>query len=407
MPTLIGPFSQILTMDKLPLMGALKDNQLEIIENGGILIKNDIILQVGKFDNLKKDAKQIEIIKDEQVLLPGFIDTHTHICFAGSRAKDYALRNEGISYLEIAKQGGGIWDTVTKTRAASQEELEKGLSLRASKMLSEGVTTCEVKSGYGLSVEQELKILKAIKNINNKHKIDLIATCLAAHIKPKDFDGNNKQYLDYILKELLPKVKQEELANRIDIFIEENAFAPKESLSYLLEAKKMGFDITIHADQFTPYGTKVACDIGAISADHLEASTEKELKLLADNDIIGTALPGASFGLGCELAPGRKLLDLGGILVIATDWNPGSAPMGDLLLQVAIYGAYEKLSVAETFSAITSRAALAIKSENIGILKKDYLADFISFPCNDFREILYHQGKLKPQIIWKSGKLVN
>ena len=407
---LIGPFKQILTMTDLPLKGAILDDKLPIIEKGGMLLEGDKIFAVGKYRYLLDkanilDAKVYELTK-EYVCLPGMIDAHTHICFGGSRANDYAKRNAGVSYLEIAKAGGGIWNTVSKTREASKEQLEEGITKRANRHLKEGITTIEVKSGYGLSPEQELKMLRAIASVNQKHKIDLISTCLAAHILPKDFDGSPKDYLNEILEKLLPQIKQEGLTNRVDAFIEQTAFSVKDATEYLSKAKKLGFQITIHADQFTTGGSQVAINLQAISADHLENSTEKEIALLADSNVIPVALPGASLGIGDPFTPARKLLDAGCSLVIASDWNPGSAPMGDLLLQAAIIGTKEKLSNAEVLSAITFRAAAALELTDRGALNINSKADFIAFPCDNFNEILYNQGKLKPEMVWKNGMLV-
>jgi imidazolonepropionase len=404
MKKLIGPFTQILPLTWLPLKGALRDEQLHIIQNGGVLVADGLILTVGGFDELRKanPSAQIEEIKGEQVLLPGFIDCHTHICFAGNRAKDYAMRIAGKTYLEIAKAGGGIWDTVTQTRAADEVTLTKQLVQRANRHLAEGITTIEVKSGYGLSLEEELKQLRAIKAASTQTKAKLVPTCLAAHMVPKDFTGSQQEYLEHVVNDLLPVLKKENLTNRVDIFIEESAINTENALVYLNKAKQMGFDITVHADQFTTGGSKVAVEVGALSADHLEASGDKEIKLLADSNIVAVTLPGASMGLGMPYAPVRKLLDAGACLAIASDWNPGSAPMGDLLMQAAVMSAAEKLSAAEVFAALTSRAASALKIER-GILAPGMPADMQAYPCTNYREILYYQGKLKPSQVWTGG----
>jgi imidazolonepropionase len=400
MKILIGPFTQILPLTNLPLKGALRDDQLQIIPQGGIITENGLVSAVGDFETLHKEnpSVKIEEIEGENVLLPGFVDCHTHICFAGNRAKDYALRVQGKTYLEIAKAGGGIWDSVTQTRNAGGDLLTDLLLQRVNRHLSEGVTTIEIKSGYGLSVEQELKQLRAIKAVASKTKATLIATCLAAHMLPKDFNGNHREYLDYILNDLLPIVKSENLANRVDIFIEESAFNPADATYYLAKAQQMGFDITIHADQFTTGGSEVAVNAGALSADHLEASGDKEIKLLANSSAVAVTLPGASLGLGMPYAPARKLLDAGACLVIASDWNPGSAPMGDLLMQAAVMSAAEKLSTTEVFAGLTFRAAKAVNLNDRGTLSVGSKADIQVYPCGDYREILYQQGKLRPLI---------
>jgi imidazolonepropionase len=205
--------------------------------------------------------------------------------------------------------------------------------------------------------------------------------------------------LNYVFHDLLPVIKNEKLSNRVDIFIEESAFDANNALTYLNRAKQMGFDITVHADQFTTGGSAVAVKSGAVSADHLEASRDAEIKILANSDTVAVVLPGASLGLGMAYAPARKLLDAGACLAIASDWNPGSAPMGDLLMQAAVMSAAEKLNTAEVFAGLTFRAAKALRLNDRGILAPGMRADLQAYPTNDYREILYQQGKLKPLII--------
>ncbi len=405
---LVGPFKQIIPMYGLCLKGAISDNQLTIIDNGGILVEEGKIKAIANFETLRKENPEIQVheLKGNHTCLPGFIDAHTHICFGGTRAKDYAMRNAGKTYLEIAKAGGGIWDSVTQTRKATREELIKRTTKLANRHLKNGVTTIEVKSGYGLTVAEELKMLRAIKETNATVSADLIATCLAAHILPKDYDGSHEKYLAEISEQLFPILKDEKLTNRIDAFVEESAFSAEQIAPYFKKAQEMGFDITIHADQFSTSGSQVAVDFEAISADHLEVSKPKEIELLAKSNVIATALPGASIGLGCDFTPARKILDAGGALAIASDHNPGSAPMGDLLTQATILGTFEKLSNAEVLAGITFRAAAALNLKDRGQLVEGYKADFIGFHTDNYQEILYNQGNFKPCMVWKNGELV-
>ena len=404
--TLIGPFKQILSMDKLPLKGALKDEQLEIISDGGILIQGHNILEIGNFKSLADQNPNCnhETIKTDMVAIPGLIDAHTHICFAGTRSFDYAARNNGKTYLEISKEGGGIASTVKHTRAASQETLVELMIPRMEKQMHNGITTTEVKSGYGLDKEHEIKMLRAIKEANSQHALDLIATCLSAHIIPKDKKITEEEYLQYILDEIEPTISKENLSKRFDIFIEDGAFSKAGATKYLTQLKSKGYEITVHGDQFNPGGSEVSIAVGAKSVDHLEASGDKEISALAKSEVIPIALPGASIGLGCPFTPARKLLDKGCSLAIASDWNPGSAPQGNLLSQAALLGTFQKLSSAEVLSGITFRAANALGFTDRGILAKNNLADIIAFPTNDYREILYHQGELKVQKVWKKGQ---
>lgn len=406
---LIGPISQLVTLQDLPLRGPISDNDLVVISNAGIAIENGTIVAVDNWDSLLTSFPNanIHVLDGAYVAVPGYIDCHTHICFGGNRARDFALRNAGVSYLEIAQSGGGIWDTVTQTRKCTEQELTQIVIKNANKHLQLGVTTIEVKSGYGLSVEEEIKMLRAINRGNNETAADIVATCLAAHLKPKDFNGSNEAYLDYLVTNLFPVLQSENLTKRIDAFIETSAFSASEIAPYLQSAKELGFDITIHADQFTTGGSEVAVQYGAISADHLEASEDKEIEALANSNTIAVALPGASVGLGCAFAPARKILDKGGALAIASDWNPGSAPMGDLVCQASILATFEKLSTAEVLAGITFRAAAALNLFDRGTLIAGNKADFILYSTTDYRDILYYQGSLRPTKIWKSGKLVS
>ena len=402
---LIGPFKELLTMDHLPERGPLSDDQLQIIPDGGIIVKDGTIKATGNFSQLKEQASPsaIEYIEGEYVALPGFIDAHTHICWAGSRANDYAGRLAGKSYLEIAAMGGGIWDTVQKTRLATLQELVDLTSHRANILLKQGITTIEVKSGYGLSVDQELKILQSIAEAGQKSEADLITTCLAAHILPKDFKGAETDYLELLIRDLLPKIIKNNLTKRIDIFVEKSAFTINAAREYLSKAKELGFDLAVHGDQFTTGVAILANEVGALSIDHLEAADDEEIAILAQGNTIPVALPGASIGLGDSFTPARKLLDAGTSLAVASDWNPGSAPMGNLLVLAAILGSAQKLTTSETLAAITCRAARALNKADRGILKNNYLADFIAFKTNNYKEILYHQGQLMPEKIWKNG----
>jgi len=405
---LIGPFKQVVTLANLPLRGKLSDDQLEVVAEGGILVDDHRIQKVGNFENLKSENQNIEIeaIEGEQIVLPAFVDSHTHICFGGNRANDFAMRNAGRTYLEIAESGGGIWSSVQHTRNASEEELLKTLLERIDILISLGITTIEVKSGYGLDVENELKMLRIIKTAQYQTRATLVPTCLSAHLKPRDFEGSNEEYLSYILAEILPKVKEESLAKRVDIFIEKSAFQPEESKEFLLKTKDLGFEITVHADQFTPGSSRIAVEVGAQSADHLEATIDEDIEFLAKSNTVATALPGASLGLGEKFTPVRKLLDAGAILAIASDWNPGSAPMGNLITQASILATYEKLTTAEVLAGMTFRAAFALGLEERGRLEVGLKADFVSYKTDNFQNVLYNQGSLKAENVFIDGTKV-
>ncbi len=405
---IVGPFKQIVTLAGLPLRGALADEDLQILHHAGVLIDQGVVVKVGDFETLKLEADQVQEVIGDQVLLPGFIDCHTHICFGGTRANDFAMRNAGKSYLEIAESGGGIWSSVQHTREADFETLLKSLLERIEYLKSIGITTIEVKSGYGLNLEQELKMLRVIQKASTMTKVTLVPTCLAAHMKPKDYDSkahSDRTYLEYVLEEILPVVQKERLAKRVDVFIEKSAFEPKESAEFLSKAKQLGFDLTVHADQFTSGSSQVAVDAGAKSADHLEASSNEAIAYLAKSETVAVALPGASLGLGEPFTPARKLLDQGAILAIGSDWNPGSAPMGNLIAQASILASYEKLSTAEVFAALTFRAAHALGLDERGTIERGKKADFVSYNTDNYQTILYRQGTLAPSATYINGDL--
>ena len=409
---LIGPFKQIVTLNNLPLRGKISDKQLEIIENGGILINSENkIEEIGNYEVIANKTKQSlsnspTLQFSNSVVLPAFIDCHTHICFGGNRANDFAMRNAGKTYLEIAEKGGGIWSSVQHTRNASESELLEKLLERINRLISLGITTIEIKSGYGLNVESELKMLRVMKKAQEKTEATLVPTCLSAHLKPKDFEGTSSAYLQYILTEILPKVKQENLSKRVDIFIEKSAFQPEESRKFLEKAKEKGFEITVHADQFTAGSSRIAVEVGAVSVDHLEATIDEDIEFLANSETVAVALPGASLGLGEPFTPARKILDKNGILAIASDWNPGSAPMGNLITQASILATFQKLTTAEVLAGITFRAAKALNLNDRGILKKGMKADFVVFETDNFQNILYNQGSLVASEVYIDGERI-
>lgn len=402
---ILGKFRQLVTMDHLPASGAIDDDCLEILPDAGILIDADKIIEIADFDVLTKKHPHVDVVSTAKnlVAFPGLIDAHTHICWAGSRSNDYAMRLKGKTYLEIAATGGGIWDTVNKTRNATEHELLESLLYRANLLLKQGITTIEVKSGYGLSVDEELRILRVINRAHVLSNADLIPTCLAAHVLPKDIEISETAYLNLLVSDLLPQIKSEQLANRIDIFVEQGAFSMEGARNYLLQAQSMGFDTLMHGDQFSIGAAQLAVDLNVLSIDHLEAATESEIAILSQSNVSALVLPGASMGLGEPFAPARKMLDAGLPVVIASDWNPGSAPMGNLMLQAAVLGACQKLTMAETWASITYRAANALKIKNKGVLKAGFIADIVGYDVLDYREILYRQGQLLPEMIWKNG----
>lgn len=403
--TTIGPFSQILTMDGMALRGALQDMELPIISNAGIAVQDGHIVSIAPWSEIRSLSSNMIEILSPVVAMPGWIDAHTHLCFAGKRADEYALRLSGYTYQQIAAQGGGILATVKQTREASINQLKQGIVQRTTSLLAKGITTCEVKSGYGLTIKDEFKMLKAIKEASEDQPVELVPTCLAAHYRPPEF-ASNAEYLQFLSEALLPELKKFDIVKRIDIFVDEGAFSAEEAQLYLYTAKEMGFSICVHADQFSCGGGLLAAEVGALSADHLELISSKDARILSHAQVHAIVLPGASLGLGLPFAPARMLLDEHLSLIIASDWNPGSAPMGNLLMQASAIAVAEHLTTAETFAAVTYRAARALELHDRGILRPSMRADFILFPSSDYRDILYYQGEMTPSHVFIKGKKV-
>lgn len=390
--TIIGPFHQLLTMDKLPPRGPLKDSQLEILHNVFVRKEGQFISAIGSLDEIKQPDDHFQELPSPCTAIPGLIDAHTHLCFAKERSSDYALRASGKTYQEISKSGGGILSTVKATREATKEELVKSLVERIKTHQKEGVTTIEIKTGYCLSEHGELKMLQAIEEAQKQVDCTLIPTWLAAHTLPPEY-GSKEKYLDEMTLHF-SKIKSK--CKRVDIFVDDSAFSVEIAKAYLQKAKELGFDILLHADQFTSGGAKLAAELKALSADHLEVSTPQDWNLLKEAYVSAILLPGACMGLGLPYPDGRKMLETGLSICIASDWNPGSAPMGKLLLQAAVFGMFAKMTLAETLAAITVRAALALRLTDRGILKKGFRADLAIYPCKNYQEILYYQGSMLP-----------
>jgi imidazolonepropionase len=395
---LYGPFSQLIPLEGLALHGPISDEEIQIEERVGVLVEDGIIREIAEYSSLtEKYERAIRVSPHQEtwVALPSYVDCHTHICWAGSRVKDYAARVSGKTYLEIAAAGGGIMDTVQSTREASEEGLVKGILQRVDDHLKRGISTIEVKSGYGLTVQDELKMLRAIKTANEETVATLVPTFLGAHIKPKDFDGSNSDYLKVLKNDVIPLIQEESLANRADIFAEEGAFTLNEAYWYTEDLKKLDFDITMHVDQFHSGGAQIAAELGCVSADHLEHIDDHGIDSFTNSETLAVALPGASLGLGMQYTPARKILDANACLAIASDWNPGSAPMGDLVTQASILGASEKLTIAETLAGITTRGAQALRIE-AGTISVGKEARFNIYETEDYRNVFYQQGQLRP-----------
>ena len=391
-------------------------SDLGIIENGAVAVLEGKIAAVGKSEDVLREFQTENTIDaNGKTVSPAFVECHTHIVFAGNRLNEFELKIKGADYLEILKNGGGILSTVRQTREASLADLIEQSRQRLDKLLALGVTTCEIKTGYGLDTETELKMLEAIIELDKIHEVDLIPTFLPAHAVPPEFKENSDKYVDLICEEMLPKaIEQFQISNFksqifVDVFCERNAFNLEQSRRVLETAKQLGFKLKAHVDEFTNLGgARMAIELGATSIDHLDAISNEEIKLLAASDTIGVVTPTVNFNFGShEFANARKLIDSGCAVALSTDYNPGSAPCPSLPNAMAIACRYQKLLPSETFNAATINAAFAVGlGEKIGSLEVGKFADLLIFDTNDYRQIAYEFGGNLIQQIIKSGRII-
>ena len=399
---------------------------VDLVENGAVAVSNGKIAAVGKSDEILREFEgETTIDASGKVVSPGFVECHTHIVFAGNRLNEFELKIKGADYLEILRSGGGIISTVRKTREASIEDLIEQSRQRLDKMLALGITTAEVKTGYGLDIETELKMLEVIFELDKTHEIDLIPTFLPAHAVPfADFrllDPNRSNeeiadlYTDLICDEMLPRAKEtlnsqlSTLNCFVDVFCEKNAFNLEQSRKVLETAKSLGFGIKAHVDEFTNIGgARMAIELGATSIDHLDAISEEEIELLARSKTVGVVTPTVNFNFGStEFADARKLIDAGCAVAVSTDYNPGSAPCPSLPNAMAIACRYQKFLPSEAFNAATINAAFAIGlGDQIGSIEVGKQADILIFDTKDYREIAYEFGGNLVEKVIKKGKII-
>jgi len=375
--------------------------ELSIIKKGSIAIKDGKIVDVGK--DLKYNAEKT-IEASGKTVMPGFVDPHTHLVFAGSREFELDMKLKGLSYMGILKKGGGIFYTVNETRNASKESLLKQSKKRLDSMLSYGTTTCESKSGYGLETSTEIKILEVQKKLNKEHSVDIVSTFLGAHAIPKEHSVDD--YVNIVVEEMLPKTKG--LAQFCDVFCEEGVFTPKKSKQILEAGKLYGLTPKIHADEIVNTGgAALAAEVGAISADHLLMSSDKGLKEMAKKGIIGVLLPGTPFSLMMkQYAPARKMIEFGVPVALATDLNPNCWTENmQFIIQLACFNM--KMKPAEAITAATFNAACAIGlKDNIGSLEKGKQADVIILDCPNHMFLPYHYGINLVETVIKKGTII-
>ena len=344
-----------------------------------------------------------------RAVYPGLVDSHTHLVFAATREDEFAMKSRGATYEEIAAAGGGIINSTRKTKSAPLEEIVRQASKRLEQLISYGVTTVEIKSGYGLDTESELKLLTAIKELKKLYPIEIVPTFLGAHAYPPDFKNDHEGYISLINNEMLPEIKSRGLAEFADVFCEEGYFSLKETEKLMTAAKDMGFRLKLHADEFNPLGgTELAAEMGAASVDHLEAVSEAGMKKLAENGVVAGVLPITSLFSRLPFAPAAKMRDLGVTVALATDMNPGSCMCGFLPLAASIGATQLRLSIEETVAGITINGAKSLKRDDRkGSVEPGKDADLVVMDAETVSYPVYHFAHNHCKNVFAKGRLIH
>src|SRR3954454_4439038 len=371
--------------------------ELAIIPDGGMLIEDGRVVATGRSSEIEKALPAgAEIIEARgKVVLPGFVDAHTHPVFGGDRVDEFEMRAQGATYEQIAESGGGIRSTVRKTRAASEEELLAQAKKHAGWFLRGGTTTVEAKSGYGLTIDDELKILRVIRRLNAETPIEFVPTFLGAHAVPDEFRNAPEQYVALVIHKMLPRVVEEQLAESCDIFCERGYFDISDSEKILGAARDYGLRLRMHVDQLTNSGGAfLAARLGAATADHLEQASGAEITALAEAKVQPVLLPASVYALGkTRYPPAREMIDAGLGVVLATDFNPGSSPTPSMAMVLSLAATQMKMTPAESLTAATINAAWSLnRGDKIGSLEPGKRANFAIYNCPDYREIAYYFG---------------
>ena len=413
---LITGASQLLTLrGRGPRRGTALAN-LGIIKDGALLVRDGLIAAIGpraKIEALPEAATAEKMDVGGRVVLPGFVDSHTHLIHASSRAEEYELKIAGANYEEIARKGGGILNSVKKLRVATSEALKQ----RARKVLTQfaayGTTTIEAKSGYGLDVASELKILRLHEELAAEQPLDIVSTFLGAHVVPAEYRGSSagvNSYVALLTEKLIPEVAQEKLAEFCDVFCDRGAFTREQAKQILEVGKQHGLAPRLHAEQLTHTGaTQLGVRLGAASCDHLEQVNSSDIAALAKSQTVATLLPGCDFHLGlAQYAPARKLIDAGAIVALATDYNPGTSPTVSMPMILSLACSQLRMTPAEAITAATIHGAYALRREkHIGSLGVGKLADLAVFEVADYREIPYYFGMNTCWMTMKRGVVVH
>lgn len=383
-------------------------NNIEPLTNHSILIENGLIRDIIPNSSLNKIKFDEEIDVKDKIVLPGLVECHTHTVFAGSRASEFVERLQGISYEEILKKGDGIISTVNAVRKSSYDELVNLLKPKIENFISQGITTLEIKSGYGLSYYDEIKLLQVINYFKKTSGIDIIPTFLGAHVYPLEYKNDHSGYLKLITEELLPFIIQNNLSEFVDVFCEKNAFSLEDTDLILSKAKKLKYKIRLHTNQLSSIGgIQLALKYKAFSADHLEVITEEEINEISKSNTVAVLLPGVSFFCKSNFAPARKLIDNNAIVALSTDFNPGTSNIINLHFIMSLAALYMNMTIEEIISSVTINAAKALdKHYKSGSIEIDKFADFAIFDTKDYKEIIYNIGQNLNYMTIKKGEII-
>jgi len=411
MDLIIKNIGKLVTMEGsfLPKTGK-EMNELTILENAYIAVVEGKVFKVGTGEDYKALVGENTIIDDASgmVVTPGLVDSHTHLVHGGSRENEFSKKLNGVPYIQILQEGGGILSTVNSTKKATFDELYKKAKKSLDRMLEFGVTTVEEKSGYGLELETEVKQLQVAHKLDKDHPVDLVHTFLGAHAVPVEYKSNSDAYIKLLVEEIMPKVKELGLAEFCDVFCEEGVFSVEESDYILSKAKEMGYKLKIHADEIVPIGgAELAAKLGCISADHLMAASEQGLKDMAEKGVIANILPGTSFNLNKPSADGRKMIDLNVPISLSSDYNPGSCPSENLQLVMQLGCLNLKMTPNEVLTAVTINAAHCVdRATEIGSIEVGKKADIAVFDAPNVEYLMYHFGINHIDRVYKEGRLV-
>ncbi|MBN2540759.1 MAG: imidazolonepropionase [Bacilli bacterium] len=404
--TLIKNIKYCYTSNESPPVKGHDMSKIDVFDNVNILIEDD---RISKISKNPIEEPGLDLIYDASGLIcvPGFIDSHTHLVFGGSREHEFAKKLAGVPYLEILKQGGGILSTVKQTKNATFDELYRQAKKSLDEMLLFGVTTIEAKSGYGLSLDTEIKQLEVLRKLNETHPIDIHITYLGAHAFPKEYENHRSDFIQQIQSDL-KIIHQKGLAESVDVFCEVGVFSAEETKKILDTAKSLGFKLRVHTDEIESIGgTLVALDLKAKTVDHLMALKEEDMALLAKSDTIANLLPSTSFFLNKEYAPARKMIDAGVALAISSDYNPGSTPSENYQLTMQIAANKLRMVPTEVLTAATVNPAFSLDISNThGKISVGYKADLVLLDVNNLDYFLYHYGINHTKAVFKSGRLV-